>query len=491
MSSMNLSVNEGATYDVIVMGGGPSGSMAAIAAAREGATVLLCEQYAFLGGSLTAMGVGPMMSFHNRAAQQVVQGLPEELIERLVERNASPGHILDSTGYCSTVTPFDSEALKIELETMLHEAGVSATGASAAGASATGASAAGASATGATILYHTMLADVQTSITHDAHDHIDAIIVCNKSGLTRYRAHTFIDATGDADLSVRAGAPFQFGRTGDGQIQPMTMNLKVANVNMQRLRAYVNEHPEEFPHGNPAMVNRAARVSLGGFISAWKAALERGEVSVPRELVLFFESHIPGVIIVNTSRIVGLDPTDPVQLSKAESIGRQQCAEIFQFLRRYCVGFENCVRMDTSAQVGVRESRHVRGRYTLTAQDLIEEHQFEDPIALGGYPIDIHNSSAAGTNTTHLRHDIAYQIPMRCLLLDAPDNLVVSGRAISATHEAAAAFRVTPIAMAIGQAAGTIAALACAQHTAANQVNYADVRLRLDHGHAYLNHHSS
>lgn len=455
---MNLHINDGGPYDVIVMGGGPSGSMAALAAAREGVRVLLCEQYAFLGGSLTAMGVGPMMSFHNRAAQQLVFGLPEELIERLIERNASPGHILDSTGYCSTVTPFDSEALKIELETMLVEANV-------------------------TILYHTMLADVEVA---DAR--IQSIIVCNKAGLTRYHAQTFIDATGDADLSVRAGAPFQFGRAGDGVIQPMTMNLKVANVDMARLRAYVNEHPEEFPHGNPAMVNRAERVSLGGFLSMWKAAVARGEISVPREFVLFFESHEPGVIIVNTSRIVGLDPTDPVQLSQAETIGRRQCAELFQFLRRYCVGFEQCVRMDTSAQVGVRESRHVRGLYTLTAQDLIEERQFEDPIALGGYPIDIHNSSAAGTNTTHLRPDIAYQIPMRSLLLAVPENLVVAGRAISATHEAAAAFRVTPIAMAIGQAAGTIAAVAFAQHRAANQVQYQDVGQRLERNHAYLKH---
>lgn len=458
---MSLHINEGDGYDVIVMGGGPSGAMAAIAAAREGARVLLCEQYAFLGGSLTAMGVGPMMSFHNRAAQQVVYGLPEELIERLIEHDASPGHILDSTGYCSTVTPFDSEALKIELETMLFEQ------------------------SNAQVLYHTMLADVALD---DTAPRINGIVVCNKAGLTRYRAHSFIDATGDADLAVRAGAPVQYGREGDGAIQPMTMNLKVANVDMARLRAYVNDHPEEFPHGNPAMVNRAERVSLGGFVTAWKAAIARGEVSVPRELVLFFESHVAGVVIVNTSRIVGLNPTDPYQLSQAEAIGRKQCAEIFQFLRRYCPGFEHCVRMDTSAQVGVRESRHVRGLYTLTAQDLVEERQFEDPIALGGYPIDIHNSSAAGTQTTHLRNDIAYQIPMRSLLLAAPENLIVAGRAISATHEAAAAFRVTPISMAIGQAAGTIAAVAGMQHIPANQVAYQEVRQRLERNHAYLKH---
>jgi hypothetical protein len=458
MGTLSLAVNSGEHYDVIVMGGGPSGSMAAIAAGREGARVLLCEQYAFLGGSLTAMGVGPMMSFHNRANQQVVRGLPEELIERLVERNASPGHTLDSTGYCSTVTPFDSEGLKIELETMAREAGVR-------------------------ILYHTMLADVIL-----AGGRIESVVVCNKAGLTRYQADVFVDATGDADLAARSGVPFQYGRVGDDATQPMTMNLKVANVDMARLRQYVNDHPEEFPHGTPEMVNRSARVSLGGYVNAWRAAQARGEISVPREFVLFFETHVPGVIIVNTSRIQGLRSTEPFELSQAEAIGRQQCVEIYQFLRRYCPGFENCVRMDTSSQVGVRESRHVQGLYTLGASDLLDERRFEDVIALGGYPIDIHSPTEGVTNTTHLRPDIAYGIPMRCLLVETPENLIVSGRAISATHDAAAAFRVTPISMAIGQAAGTMAAVATQTRAAPNRLSYEQVRLALLKNGAYLDH---
>src|SRR5918999_3553259 len=118
-----LPVGTGPSYDVVVMGGGPSGTMAGIAAARGGARTLVVEQYGFLGGSLTAMGVGPMMSFHNNVGEQVIEGLPQELIDRLVARGASPGHIADSTTYVTTVTPFDSEYLKIELEQMLREAG--------------------------------------------------------------------------------------------------------------------------------------------------------------------------------------------------------------------------------------------------------------------------------------------------------------------------------------------------------------------------------
>jgi hypothetical protein len=460
--TLSLRVNDGQEYDVIVMGGGPSGSMAAIAAARAGSRVLLVEQYAFLGGSLTAMGVGPMMSFHNRAGQQVVHGYADELVERLVERNASPGHILDSTGYCSTVTPFDSEALKIELETMAREAGVH-------------------------LLYHTQLADVLLD-KDDEGARIDSVVVCNKAGLTRHRAKVFVDATGDADLSAKAGVPFQWGRDQDGAAQPMTMNLKVANVNIARLRAYVNEHPEDFPHGTPQLLGQASRVSLGGFVKAWRAAQASGEVNVPREFVLFFETSTPGVVIVNTSRIQGLHATDPQELSAAESLGRRHCLEIFQFLRRHCAGFEECVRLDTSAQVGVRESRHVRGQYTLTVQDLLDEVQFEDPIALGGYPIDIHSPTEGETTTTHLRDEAAYQIPMRALLVHAPRNMVVAGRAISATHEAAAAFRVTPIVMAIGQAAGVMAAVAVRTGTPSSRLPYAEVRAVLEGAGAYLNH---
>ncbi|MBC8010661.1 MAG: FAD-dependent oxidoreductase [Burkholderiales bacterium] len=430
-----LHVHAGPAYDVVVMGGGVSGSIAAIAAARLGARTLLVEEQGYLGGSLTSMGVGPMMSFHNGAGQQLVLGLPEELIVRLQKRGASPGHIPDTTTYCSTVTPFDSEELKIELETMLAEAG-------------------------GEILYHTQLAAVVR-----AGDRIGAVVVCNKAGLTTLTAKTFIDSTGDGDLASRAGATFQRGRERDGVAQPMTMNLKVGNVDTAALRAYVEAHPEDFnwPHGAETGLARlrvSPRVCLGGFKKAWTAARAAGEVEVPRDDVLFFETATPGVIIVNTSRVQGLEATNPYELSRAEAIGRRQCAQIFAFLRKHAAGFAHAIRMDTAPKIGVRESRHIAALYQITAEDLVHERVFSDPIALGGYPIDIHSPSGAQTNSVHLRPEACYQIPLRSLLVAEPANLVVVGRCIGATHEAAAAFRVTPIAMAIGQAGGVTAALA-------------------------------
>jgi 2-polyprenyl-6-methoxyphenol hydroxylase-like FAD-dependent oxidoreductase len=454
MGTRQVQVGVGPAYDVIVMGGGPAGTMAGIAAARAGAKTLVAEQHGFFGGSLTAMGVGPMMSFHNNSGEQVVMGLPQELIDRLVARGASPGHIEDSITYCTTVTPFDSEYLKMELERMLHQAG-------------------------ADLLFHTQLAAVQLD-----GGRISELVLCNKAGLTAYAADTFVDASGDGDLAARAGVPFVMGRAEDGATQPMTMNLKVGNVETERVRRYALENPDDFwfAHGveeGLARLERTPRLSLAGFKRAWESARASGEVDVPREYVLFFETATAGVFIVNTSRVQGLDATDPLQLSKAEVIGREQCRQIFDFLRRHCPGFENAIRMDASAQIGVLESRHVEGLYTLTAEDLAGQRAFPDPVALGGYPIDIHSPEKAETDSVHFSRGTTYQIPMRSLLVARPDNLVIGGRCISATHEAMAAFRVTPIAMAIGQAAGTIAATAARTGTPPARLDYALVREQL------------
>jgi len=442
------------TCDVFVAGGGVSGSMAALAAARAGAKVVLAEEQGFLGGSLTAMGVGPMMSFHNPNGRQVVRGMAEELVARLMARGASPGHIEDTTTYCRTVTPFDSEELKIELETMLAEAGVD-------------------------VLFHTQLAGVTART-----GRVAEVTLCNKAGLVPVQAAVFVDATGDADLAARAGADFVYGRDG-AAAQPMTMNLKLANVDLAAVRAYTRANPQDFlwhprgPEEGLRRLERAPRVSLAGFVQAWRAAQARGEVDVPRDHVLFFETAVPGVVIVNTSRVTGLDATDPWQLSRAESIGRRQCQQIFQFLRAHAPGFAHAVRMDSAPKIGVRESRHVVGRYVLTGDDIVEAREFPDTVALGGYPIDIHSPGGDTTLTRYLKPDAAYEIPLRTLLPLGFTNLVVVGRAISATHEASAALRVSPIAMAIGQAGGVVAAEAAKLKTPAADVPWATIRERL------------
>ena len=441
-------------FDVIVAGGGPSGGVAGIAAARCGARVLVVEQHGFLGGSLTAMGVGPMMSFHNPSGRQVVAGIAQELVDRLQARGASPGHIPDVITYCNTITPFDAEALKVELETMLVEAG-------------------------GQVLYHTQLAQA-----HRLGPLINGLTVCTESGLMELTAAHYIDATGNACLAWLAGAECWMGRESDGATQPMTMKFKVGHVDTAALRAYIEAHPEDFYFKEGAeeglrRLRQSPCVNAGGFVKAWRAAKAAGELDIPRNDVLFFETATPGEIIINTSRIHGLDPTDPWALSEAEMIGRRQAMAIFQFLRRHCAGFEQAHLLSTPAHIGIRETRHVRARYTVQAEDVLEQNPFPDAIACGGYPIDIHSPDGEKTHTRHLPKDAVYRIPLRSLLPTRPDNLVLAGRHIGATHEAAAAFRVTPIVMAIGQAAGVVAALAAAAGTPPAAVPAEAVRARL------------
>ena len=150
---------------------------------------------------------------------------------------------------------------------------------------------------------------------------------------------------------------------------------------------------------------------------------------------------------------------DPFELTEAEVEGRRQAHEILAFMKKYIPGFENCRLLSTGPNIGVRESRKILGVYLLTADDLLNNVMFPDAIAMGGYPIDIHSPDGGSMQHCHLRPGSWYSVPYRCLLTNEVDNLIVAGRCISATHEACAAVRVTPIAMAIGQAAGTAAAL--------------------------------
>ncbi len=438
-------------YEVIVIGGGPSGCHAALSSARGGARTLLIEEHGFLGGALTAMGVGPMMSFHNHLSEQVIFGSPQEMVTRLVDMGASTGHIFDTTGYCSTVTPFDSEGLKVVLEQMLSEAGVD-------------------------ILLHTRLISAQRG-----ESKIESVTIHNRSGVQQLSADIYIDATGDAELSHLAGVPYTLGREEDNKTQPLTMNLKVGGVDSATLRQYIKDNwsqfvSEERQEQGHEIVDNSQRVSMWGFYDLWQEAKDRGEVSTPRDNILFFETATSGVYIFNTSRVLGVNPTDAQELSRAEIIGRKQCWELFAFLKKYIPGFENAIMMGTPAHIGIRESRHPKTLYYLTAEDIIGSEPFDDRVALGGYPIDIHSPDGQTTNSTHLTGGGIYSIPARSLMVESCENLLLAGRSIGADHHASAAIRVTPIAMAIGQGAGVLASLALKGGVMPKDVNSQEFR---------------
>lgn len=445
------------SFDVIVMGGGISGTMAAVAAAKSGSKTLIVEQQGYLGGTLTANGVGPMMTFH-AGEKQAIQGFTDELIERLKGIGKSPGHIFDTVGFTYSVTPFDAEAMKVELESMILE-------------------------NGGQILYHTMLAEV-----HTEDQRITGITVCNKSGLSRLSAKVFIDGTGDGDLSVRAGAAFTKGRESDGATQPMTLKMKMINVDIPKVKAYIHAHPEDFPlyNGDTSIIEKAPRLSTAGFVSLFKKAKENGEISIPREDILFFETNTPGEVIMNTTRILGHDGTDAWSLSRAETEGRKQCRELERFMKKYVPGFENAVVESTGPAIGVRGSRQIIGLYTLTAQDILSQTKFEDTIAHSGYPIDIHSPDGEGTKHEKLEWGGMYSIPYRCLITPTIKNVIVIGRCLSATFEAQAAVRTTPTTGAIGHAGGVAAAQAALHNLDVQQVDVTRVQSELKKQGAYL-----
>jgi FAD-dependent oxidoreductase family protein len=416
--------------DVLVVGGGPAGIAAAIAAARTGARTTIVERYGFLGGNATASLVGPFMSsFSDDGEEQLVIGIFDEIVrrmeamggaihpERVRAGSAEAGFYLHGHDH---VTPFDPEALKTVAAEMIREAG-------------------------GTLLLHSFF--VQPIMDGDR---VDGIIVANKSGLQALRAEVVIDCSADADVAARAGVPFTVGRERDGLMQPMTMFFRVANVNDAAVEEYVLAHPEE-------------RGIL--FKSLVEEAKARGEFPIAREKVGIYRTPQKGVWRVNTSRIQGVDGTDVRDLTRAEIEGRKQVHLLMRFFRDRLPGFADATLLDTATQIGVRETRHMRGRYTLTAEDLATGRHFPDVIARYAYPMDIHSPTEAGGYFSESGKTAnSYEIPFGSLVPVGVSNMLIAGRCLSATHEAHAAVRVMPAAFAMGQAAGTAAALGVEHH---------------------------
>ena len=442
-------MNQERTWDVVVLGGGVSGCMAAFAAAKQGATTLIVEHYGFLGGSLTNAGVGPMMTFH-AGKRQVVTGLPQELIERLGSKQGCVGHIEDTTGYASSVTPFDVEAMKLVLDEMAQDYGVD-------------------------VLFHGTLVGA-----NKLGERIQSVTVQTRGGLLELKGNVFVDATGDGILSFVAGADVRQGRDADGLCQPMTTNMKVSGVDIDELKKEIERNPENFNIRDLSSMERSPRLSMAGFYREFNKAKEEGLIHTQREDVLLFETVNPGEVIVNTTRVIKLNPVDPWDLSRAEQEGRKQANELIHFFRKYCAGFSKAILLSTGIQIGVRESRRVVGDYVLTQEDLLESHYFEDTVALGGYPIDIHNPAGAKTATTHLKPGQYYFIPLCSLIVKGFENLLVCGRCISATHEAGAAIRVTPIAMGVGQAAGAAAGLSALERVPVRELDFSKIKHSLE-----------
>ncbi len=410
--------------EVLVIGGGSAGSTAAIASGKEGKKTLLVERYGFLGGTSTTI-LDTFYGFYipGKSGRKVVGGIPDELLKKLSDRNAML--LRPNTYGAGTGVTYDPEILKVVWEELMSEANVD-------------------------VLLHSFVADVTQK-----DGRITGVIVVNKSGFTLIEADIIIDASGDADVTALAGYPFD-GIGSHIPVQSLTTTFRVGNVDEARTKLFTKNQMWEW----------------------MKQANQSGKYHLPREEGSVHITTLPGVMASNMVRLAIPDPTNIIELSKAEILGRRQALEYFRFMKDFLPGYENSVFLNFSTQIGVRETRRIIGEYTLTKEDVLEARKFEDAIVLCGAPIEDHHNQT-GTKWEYLEEGKTYQVPYRCLIPKDSTNLLVAGRCLSATHDAHASVRSMGQCMGMGQAAGIAAALAIDQQRKPIDINIDTLQQKL------------
>ena len=427
-----MSVETIADVDVCVVGSGSAGATAAIAAARSGATVLLVEKLPFLGGTSTAV-LDTFYGFYTpgSAPRKIVGGIGDEVVAEL--RRLGPVLERPNTYGAGTGVTYLAEHLKVAWERL-------------------------AEASGARILLH---AFVQEASVRDRR--LAAVTMATKAGLRSVRASVFVDASGDADVCHHAG--FGYELAGEREpAQALTTTFRMVNVDVERRRSLSRE----------------------AFHELMADASASGEYDLPRREGSDHVTPVGGMIATIMTRIESfrrdgdrvVNATDPDFLTRAEIAGRRQALEYVRFLVERVPGYERASLVALGTQIGVRETRRVFGDYRLTREDVLGARTFDDAIGLCGAPIEDHRTGA-DTVWQYLPDGQAVGIPYRSLLVRDAANVLVAGRCFSATHDAHASVRSMAQCMAMGQAAGTAAAMAARAGIDPRDVDVAALRDRL------------
>lgn len=407
-------------WDVIVCGAGPSGIAAAVSSARLGQKTLLLERYGAVGGCLT---LGHVTTIMGGVAKGTIR---DEILSLLSSKNSA--------------TAIESEDAKGLLIRFLHNEGVN---------------------------FRLQTPVVDTVVDGNM---IKGVIAHTQNGLVCFEAKCVIDATGDGYVSAMAGAEPMIGRDGDGLLQPVSLMYTIDGVDSDcKLLCKHEEHYTTLPDGRE-------------YIALCKKSAQEGILPPNVTIVRLYATGADGERLVNATQANGINVIRDGDVEKAEVILREQISLINNFLRSQIPGFSNIKTKVSASTLGVRETRRIRGKYLLSAEDLIEGKRFEDCVVhKASFAIDIHNPAGGGqAESDGCPHTTQpYDIPMRSLQPIGIDNLILSGRCISGTHRAHASYRVMGIAMAIGQAAGAMAAVSNSTFTPVSELRYSDVRQAL------------
>lgn len=390
-------------YDVIVAGSGPAGTAAAVMAGRMGAKVLIIEWNNAIGGISTS----GMMSHWTGS---VTSPLYTEILQRSADMNEG-----EQKGKIQQF--INPENLKSVYLDMLKDANVD-------------------------VLLYTFVCGVVME-----GDQLTGVITESKSGRRVFRSKVVVDGTGDGDVAAFAGVEYHKGRESDGKMQPTTLMFKVAGVDMSRA------------------------VLLGSFESTYQTekgelqALAKEHIPYPAGHLLAYKSTLPGIVTCNMTNCTDIDGTKVEDLTRAEIVCRSQMPAIVKYLREFVPGFENCYIISAGSMMGVRETRHFKGMYTLNENDILTAKVFDDWVVRGAhFNFDVHNMTGSGLDATgvqkHWTQPKGYTIPYGCLVPEKINGLLLSGRNISGTHIAHSNYRVMPICVGIGAAAGAAAATA-------------------------------